>query len=170
MEGGALREADEKSIEKAFGTHYAKAQYIWTQIFTEHLADCSRIFHGDLQAVLIMAVVGQSYLSRYLNQVGSRLDGTQPSPTLPGTAISASSLSDVLGIPRETVRRKLEDLRRAGWIEKDAQAGWQIAIAEGRAVARKDLAELDRRGVARVARLAAELQALAKADADKATP
>ncbi len=159
-----MRSPDGKSIEEAYGANYARAQYIWTQTFTEHLADCSRIFRGDLQAALILAIVGQSYLSRYLNQLGSKHDISAPRPDLQGTAISASSLSDVLGIPRQTVRRKLEELRKAGWIEKDERASWHLSFADGRAVARKDLADLDRRGIARVARLAAELQALAQAD------
>jgi biotin operon repressor len=159
-----LEGESERSLEDTFGRHYIRAHYVWTQIFTEHLADCSRVFRGDLQMVLIMAVVGQAYLARYMSTRGTRRDDSQPVPVLDGTAISATSLADILGIPRETVRRKLEDLRKAGWIEKDARAGWQLAIVDGRAVARKDLAELDRRGIARVARLAAELQTLAQLD------
>ncbi len=52
---------------------------------------------GDLQKVVIIRSVCQSFLSH-------------------GRGCTASSLSDALMIPRETVRRKCKELVRDGWL------------------------------------------------------
>jgi DNA-binding IclR family transcriptional regulator len=53
------------------------------------------------------------------------------------------------------VRRKLEALRERGWIEQDSPSGWRLSVKDGATVAAVALADLDSRGIARGARLAA---------------
>lgn len=130
--------------------HYGLFQYHFVEFLTTHLADCSRTFHGDLQQLLVLAIVGQVYLRAYLN---ASPDATLPRKDLTITAaITASRIADVTGIPRETVRRKLAALERRGWIEKAGDKGWRLKVREGEAEARQDLAELDQRGIERMAR------------------
>lgn len=136
---------------------YPLVQYHFVEFITTHLADCSRTFDGDLQQMLVLAIIGQVYLRAYLD--ASPAAG-QPPKIVPVTAsITASRIADVTGIPRETVRRKLAALERRGWIERTGDAGWRLAVQEGKSAARADLAALDQRGMERMARILAALKA-----------
>jgi predicted transcriptional regulator len=146
----------------AYEKNYVRAQYAWVQMLTEHLADCSRVFAGDLQSMLILAIVGQSYLSKLL-QSNKDIELDQI-PVLEDASINASSLSEILGIPRETVRRKLEDLAAKGWIERH-NGGWRLVVKDGQTTARQGLAALDQRSMERIAKLVASFNALAKSSA-----
>ncbi len=71
--------------------------------------------------------------------------------------MSALRLSDVTGVPRESVRRKLFRLQDRGWVTHDPVQGWRIAGDMEGAQARLDLGDLDRRGLERLARLMCDL-------------
>jgi Fic family protein len=130
----------------------AALRYHSVEFLVEHLADCSRVFRGDLQEMLVLAVVGQMQLRAIMvspnegSAVGSAASG-DPS-------ISASRIADVTGIPRQTVRRKLLGLLERGWVQQLPTGRWQIALDEaGVAHARRDLDPLDTRTIDRVLRL-----------------
>ena len=133
-----------------FLQNYVRFQYAFIEFLAEHLTDVSREFGGDLQPPMILAVLGQRIL---LWQ--AEADRAADAEELPRWAptMAAARIADVTGIPRETVRRKLADLEARGWIERDAGGRWGIARVDGHAPARDALAELDRRGVTRVAKL-----------------
>lgn len=120
-------------------------QYSLTQFFTEHLLDLSRVFEGDLQMMLILAVIGQSYLH------GDER-GRENSP------ISASRLADVTGIPRQTVRRKLVLLAQRGWVEQTELGAWILTKTGRDPVAREDLAGAYTRGTDRLLALVKALR------------
>jgi DNA-binding MarR family transcriptional regulator len=141
-------------LEMAYLNHYTRMQYHWVQFFTEHLSDASREFKGDLQQMLILAVVGQRVLEQTRGQTVGALTISQPE------GISASRLADVTGIPRQTVRRKLQALADKGWVEQRPDGQWAIRLVNGMSPAAGDLHDLDRRGIARIARLTAELRRL----------
>lgn len=152
--------ADDNPVLVAYRKNYIRAQYTWVQMLTEHLTDCSRVFKGDLQAMLILAIIGQSYLIKLMKDGH---DEVQPGsiPILDGTSINASSLAAVLEIPRETVRRKLSFLAAQGWIEKN-ESGWRLVVAQGQSQARGALNELDQRSMIRIAKLVADFNTLAQ--------
>ena len=62
-------------------------------------------------------------------------------------------LSDVTGVPRESVRRKLKRLAERGWVTQDPTRGWSLAGSLEVATARIDLGDLDRRGLERLGML-----------------
>lgn len=124
---------------------YAELQYAYVQFLSEHLADCRKVFGGDLDAVLVLAVIGQHHLGGFLAQPGTIAHES--------LSISASRLSDVTGVPRETVRRKLLALERKGWIRQVEDGSWSLVIEGRQAAARNDLADLDTRGMSRLLRL-----------------
>ncbi|MGY3450511.1 hypothetical protein [Bradyrhizobium sp. USDA 4353] len=128
------------------GLNYAEVQYCFVQFFSEHIADCSRQFDGDLQQMCILAVIGQTVLA---SSVRSPDGGPSRVP-----AISASRLADVCGIPRETVRRKLRLLEEKKWICRagDEQV-WTLYVENDGSRARKELSDLDTRSIKRLARL-----------------
>ncbi|RTL86596.1 MAG: MarR family transcriptional regulator [Hyphomicrobiales bacterium] len=120
---------------------YRLIQYHFVQFFAEHLSDASKAFDGDLQEMLVLAVIGQ---------VALQADGQGRG----NASISASRLSDVTGVPRQTVRRKLESLKDRGWIEKVEDAGWRLLVEQDQAApAQIDLLELDARGMERIIKL-----------------
>jgi DNA-binding MarR family transcriptional regulator len=136
----------------AYEQHYVGAQYAWVQFVAEYLADCSKVFEGDLQSMLILAIIGQSYLARIIDG-GYRGSAPLAPPVLFGAAINASSIAEVTGIPRQTVRRKIDDLERKGWIEKNSSGGWQIAVRDQKNPVKQDLSALEARSIARLGRL-----------------
>jgi predicted transcriptional regulator len=116
---------------------YRLVQYHFVQFFVEHLADVSRVFDGDLQEVLVLAVIGQTCIRA--NELGRK-----------NAPINASRISETTGIPRQTVRRKLQSLEQRGWIHQIEGGAWQLTMDDLEAVARYDLAELDKRGIERI--------------------
>ena len=153
------REARAATLESMFRERYLVYQYHSVEFLCAHLADCSRVFGGDLQQMLVLAVIGQVHLRSYLDAAA---DGSiQPRDIPDRPAITASRLADVTGIPRETVRRKLTLLERRGWIEKTREGAWRLVMEDGSAPARSDLQGLDGRTTRRFAELAASLERIA---------
>jgi DNA-binding transcriptional ArsR family regulator len=128
-------------------------QYHYVQFLTEHLADCARVFSGDLTKVLVLAVLGQRHIEAQTSVQKDRASG-------PSGAMSASRIADVTGLSRETVRRKLGALSDLGWVEQGADRRWRIVVADGASTLRRDLKDLDRRGLQRLARLYCALSPL----------
>ncbi len=137
-------------------------RYHLVEFITEHLIDLSQTFEGDLQQVLVLAIIGQVYVNQLLKPGNNHGAATQ--------SVSASRIADITRIPRQTVRRKLETLAKRGWIEQDDQRSWHIVVREDGAAARSDLAHLDARGILRGARLAAAYKATEGPVAFRARP
>lgn len=87
---------------------------------TDHLIEARRVF-GDLDLMIVLAVIGDRSLSErrtdkslsYEQLFKERQGHPEPED------INLSSISDYTGIPRETTRRKLNDLVDRGWVEKN---------------------------------------------------
>lgn len=128
-------------------------QYEFVQMITEHLADCWEVFDGDFAEMIVLAVLGQA-------QLGSLLREKKPldMDSLRPRGISASRLSDVSKIPRQTVRRKLAQMKEKGWVVEGEDACWNLAIVDGRPPALEPLDDLFNRGTMRAKRLAAALK------------
>jgi len=137
-------------VEAAFRSNYPRYQYCFVDYFAEQLADFSRVFHGDLQMVVLLATIGQISLSAAIAaETGGRAVSELP-PERRG--MTTHRLADCTGIPRETVRRKLLAMERKGWLVREHNF-WFLTPSGDDTVARKDLAGLDDRAIARTARL-----------------
>jgi DNA-binding transcriptional ArsR family regulator len=154
----AVRKADPSEpsgragqIEERLLANYPQVQYAFVQFFAEHVIDVARYFDGDFEQVVILGVIGQNHLQAIIK--------CQQDPALPfrGGA-NASRLADVIGIPRETVRRKLGKLEERGWVHRNDKGEWELTGPRDQTVARRDLADLDQRSLARLARLLAALE------------
>ena len=119
-----LRKNRSDEIDGAFQDNYPAVQYVYVQFLSEHLADCSREFNGDMQQLLILAVIGQVFIADCMRAKGPPL----PEAT---NGISASRLADVCRIPRETVRRKLKLLEEKNWICQDGEQSWKSSMKTG---------------------------------------
>jgi hypothetical protein len=124
-------------LEGAERERYRLFQYHFVQFFVEHLSDASRVFEGDLQEMLVLAVIGQAYMRA--DELGRE-----------NATINACRVSETTGIPRQTVRRKLQSLQRRGWVQQIEGGAWQLTVHECEAAARIGLAELDKRGMERI--------------------
>ncbi len=148
-EAGRGREAEIAAVMEA---NYHAVQYAYVHFLTEHLADCARSFEGDLGRMLVLAILGQSLLQAYARKESGAAAG----------ALSASRIADVSGLPRETVRRKLAALAGRGWVRQIEGGAWVIVRVEGGVPVRMELADLDARGLARLARLHAAIERIVK--------
>lgn len=132
---------------------YRALQYHFVQFFAEHLADVSIAFNGDLQEMLVLAVIGQVYIRAEEQERDN-------------APISASRISDVTAIPRQTVRRKLQSLERRGWVRQLDNGAWQLVVHDGEALARNGLLDLDRRGAERITKFVRSVRGLVGAGAE----
>lgn len=142
----------------AFSSNYLDYQYQFVEFFVDHLVDMSRVFRGDLQVMLVLAILGQVKIRAVQDAVQGGMPASQAVLMTPG--ISASRLADITAIPRQTVRRKLMELERKGWARQNSDNTWCLSVREGGASVRGDLAETDARAMARIARLFAELEGI----------
>lgn len=141
----------ERLLER-LAENYPEVQYHFVQFVSEHLADCARVFRGDMEKLLILAVLGQRFIEGVRAERAER-DNPEARIWMP-----ALRLADVTGLPRETVRRKLRAMEADGWLRQEPGKGWTLAGDLGRSVARDALEELDRRGLERLARLMTALR------------
>lgn len=149
-----------EEIEARFRADYPAYQYHFVEFFTGHLADCSRAFGGDLQEMLVIAIIGQMHLKAHLDGQNASAGVNRPKPRPP--QITASRIADASGIPRETVRRKLAKLADRGWVKKETAGSWSLVMTDKVAKARDGLSDLDSRAITRVAGLHARLHTLLK--------
>jgi DNA-binding MarR family transcriptional regulator len=106
---------DQDSLKKHFGRIWP----IHNDAFSELLVTLRRHFGGDLDRMLVLAIIGSRTLARgriedvsYDRLIGRHEPGEDPPP------INVQSIADYSGIPRETVRRKVRDLEQLGWITR----------------------------------------------------
>ncbi len=140
-----------KSMKDLFFANYLLVQYAYVQFLAEHLVDCRRSLGGDLDDLMLLAVLGQ----RALSAMG------EPGEAVPDPDsrfwMSALRISDVSGVPRETVRRKLLRLEAKGWVESDPASGWRLSRSSVTTEAHKDLMDLDARSIDRLVRMTTAL-------------
>lgn len=136
----------------------AQLRYQYVEFLVDHLCDCCRVFQGDLQEMLVLALIGQIHMRAMLD---AGPDGMIAPRTIPGIhGISASRVAEITGIPRQTVRRKLAKLEAKGWVETLPSGLWALVTRDGSAAARlgeDGLNALDARSMARVLGLAKRL-------------
>ncbi|KAA6184488.1 hypothetical protein F2Q65_12305 [Thiohalocapsa marina] len=109
--------------------HFGHIWPVHVEEFTALLIALRRQFGGDLDRMLVLAIIGSRTLSRrridglsYDDFTVLRRNEHAPDP------INLQSIADCSGIPRETVRRKIRDLEAAGWIVK-RENGYLLASA-----------------------------------------
>ncbi|MGM0583920.1 MAG: helix-turn-helix domain-containing protein [Pseudomonadota bacterium] len=151
-----------QALSEAFRRDYPAYQYRYVEFFLEHLTDLSRTFGGDLEQMMVLALLGQIRLRARRGAAEAGRDWRSLPACRTGT--TASRLADVSGIPRETVRRKLRALEAKGWVARNEGGLWSIASdPDGQdSQVRRDLADLDERALQRVARLVADLDRMAE--------
>jgi hypothetical protein len=112
-------------------TRFGRLHAQHTGALTRFLIECRLACDGDLDLFLIMAIIGERTFNaaRAPESMSHRefVDGSvgqiEPLP------INLQSIADYSGIPRETVRRKLELLIARGWVMRGSH-GYVTATDE----------------------------------------
>lgn len=107
--------------EEKLRRHFGKVHALHVAALTRHLIACRRVCDGDLDLFLVLTIIGErTFTARnapddmtHEDFIEGSVDSLQPA------AINLQSIADYSGIPRETVRRKIQILRDKGWIAKD---------------------------------------------------
>ena len=107
----------EETLRKNFGRLHS----LHVASFTRHLVECRRALGGDLDLFLVLTIIGErTFTPRKAPEAMSHAEFLQRSvETLEPAAINLQSIADYSGIPRETVRRKMETLLEKGWVQRD---------------------------------------------------
>lgn len=148
------RKPRSETVGERFVEKFPEVQYQFVQFFSDHLIDCCRTFGGDMQEVVVLAVLGQHHL-----QNTHRIYPTANARTSEAS-ITASRIADVLNMSRETVRRKLKLLAARGWVRQTETGAWELVGEVGDEAARNDLEGLSMRNMERLARLYVGLEKL----------
>jgi hypothetical protein len=109
---------NEELLQTNFGTFHS-----WhVAALTRHLIECRKTFDGDMDLFLVLTIVGERTFT-----TGEVRSGMSREAFLNGsvsdtkaTAINLQSIAEYSGIPRETVRRKIEILIQKGWVVRDS--------------------------------------------------
>jgi hypothetical protein len=139
------------AVSAALLASYPTVQYHFVQFLAEHLTDCRKTLGGDFDDLMLLAVLGQRFLQARQDRDAGDIGAAAR------IWMSALRLSDVTGIPRESVRRKLNRLAARGWVTQDPAQGWGLAGTFDEATARIDLGDLDRRAIERLGKLVTAL-------------
>lgn len=107
----------EESLRRNFG----KVHALHVAALTRHLVECRQVCDGDLDLFLVMTIIGErTFTARNAPDNMSHSDFLEGSVSnLEPAAINLQSIADYSGIPRETVRRKIETLIEKGWVERN---------------------------------------------------
>lgn len=105
-----------RQVEDVLTTNYLEFQYCFVDFLVEYLGDITRVFRGDLTQMLVLAVVGQSRIRMIRDALTTGLTAAEAAAIRSG--VSASRVADLTSVPRQTVRRKLAQLRDKGWVEQ----------------------------------------------------
>jgi CRP-like cAMP-binding protein len=107
--------------EETLRRNFGKLHAMHVAALTRHLVECRRFCDGDLEMFLVLAIIGErTFTARNAPDAMSHADFLEGSVrNLEPAAINLQSIADYSGIPRETVRRKVESLIEKGWVMRD---------------------------------------------------
>jgi hypothetical protein len=101
--------------------------------FLRYLNRLYREFDGDLILPIVLGEIAHHNITKLYSSDGSCLKVRDEADAYPDRMkhlepTNAYSISQATGIPRETVRRKIDKLVKKGWILKNSRGG--VAISE----------------------------------------
>jgi hypothetical protein len=128
----ALNTINERSFQEAYSARFIEFQLHWSVFMAAHLFKVRSHF-GNLEDPQILCALGLGPLAKVA--ASARAAGNSESLRW-GAAYkeqvgtSAMSLADMTGIPRQTVRRRLQAMEGLGWVCQSDDHLWQLAVQE----------------------------------------
>lgn len=147
--------------DEALDRHYLQITYELGLFMMEHLRRVYREFDGDIAMCMVLGEIAHHNARPFMRELlpRSRLD----SRTLATDAVvdgsirpsNALSIAEASGIPRETVRRKIDKLEKLGWVSRDGKGGLRVTRKVG-----KQFREIDRQTLEGLLELGERVRAL----------
>jgi predicted transcriptional regulator len=148
-------------FDVAFDRGFSLAAFIMNRHLLDHFVRVSRHFNLDFESVVIWGVVAAQNAAHLMppgSLPSTRLTTAGRLPRADVAQVRPLRLRDVTqitGVPRETVRRKLRALVEAGWLV-ETEAGWVV----NRDRFEPELREFTRESMRRFLAAAAEVTAV----------
>jgi predicted transcriptional regulator len=113
--------------------HKSAVAIIMGHFFLRYLNLLYREFEGDLVLPMVLGEIAHHNIFRFYSRKGDSVEVHEHLITHPEwkrdlEPTNAFSISNATGIPRETVRRKIEKLEKQGWIVKNDRG--EVFISE----------------------------------------
>lgn len=134
-----VRSALPEHFDARFDQAFAMVAFVANRYLVNQMRRAIVEWGADLESAFICGTLGM------LNVAAEMPPGAAPSSILEESGqlpedrvhpVRLSDLSQVAGLPRETVRRKLEKLRSLGKVERTADGAWQVSRVEADSAAR----------------------------------
>ena len=121
------RKATERqaSPDELFAGHAREISVLLGWFFLRHLLGLYRDFKGDLLMPIVLGEIAHHNICRQYTS-GKRLAETVDVDWAGLQPCNAFSLSNAMGIPRETIRRKIRILQDRGLVGRHPQGGYVI--------------------------------------------
>lgn len=147
-------------LGEPFAREFGRVAFVLNRHLIDHWLRAARHFEMDFESLVIWGVLAHQNVAHLMLPGAPPADpqeasgaAIEPQPRF--RALRLRDLSQITGIPRETVRRKLALLRERGWVEYGSE-GWVIVNPQGNA----DLIEFTRESTRRFLDAAREVSRL----------
>jgi len=110
--------------EAQYETHKVEVAVIMGQFFIRYLNLLYREFEGDLVLPIVLGEIAHHNIHHFYSKLGCGMKSHKPKTSSEKIfrnlePTNAFSISEATGIPRETVRRKIDKLQKKGWITRN---------------------------------------------------
>lgn len=107
---------------------FVAAHALWIEGHLRVLAGLRRVFGNDMDKIMVLAAIGQQMLNDpAMAGLAPLAEGDVFPPINRNRLTNAGSIAAAVGIPRESVRRKINELVAAGWVLRDADGRLSVA-------------------------------------------
>jgi hypothetical protein len=127
-----------KIDDDEFERHYLMLTYEVGLFMMEHLRNVYREFGGDIALCMVLGEIAhhgaRPFMRELLPKSGkdARTLATDDLIASSVRSCNALSIANASGIPRETVRRKIDKLVALGWVSRDRKGGVRVNRAVGK--------------------------------------
>ena len=157
---------DAASVPPEYWRAFSIVAFAMNRFIVDHIIRSARLFDNDTEALVLFGMLA------HLNVVHLMPPGSTPATTLDGTGripdfqpklrpVRVRDLAQITGRPRETIRRKLEQMRSAGRVLR-LRDGWVYDVSSVDA----DMQALTMEGVRRFLQTAEAMQSTLRDAAD----
>jgi hypothetical protein len=105
-------------IRKLYEADFAAAQSVWVEAFLELLVAMRKRFGSDIDSIILLSAIGQQMLADPDMPALSHAAMERASARKWRYATNLDALARATGIPRETVRRKINALEADGLVNR----------------------------------------------------
>jgi predicted transcriptional regulator len=119
---------DRHALAAAFEAHFGEVSYVWDALFLDLLLLLRRACLDDMDSLLIISVLGMAEKQRqHVRTAPGTGEAEQAAASQP--RITPARLSEMTGIPVDTVRQKLGVLEQAGLVTCESDGHASLARA-----------------------------------------